>query len=150
MKWIPSHDPQMGRDPLFDNMQRICHCPISGCLKVQCHLLRCDAVQSGRNSLTFRRNLVPPCLGSKIKPSKKQTAIWTESSSCLLSIYSPLKMEAVRSSETSVNFYRTAWRHILVVFTVYRWVQQRPSVVPLFNWGCIRLRQDERCFCAIR
>jgi hypothetical protein len=70
--------------------------------------------------LTFRRNKLPPSPGSKIKPSKQAgEARCYLTSACdllLLVTYmvysSTLKLEAVRSFATSVNFYGTA-RHYM-------------------------------------
>jgi hypothetical protein len=49
-----------------------------------------DTVQSGRNSLTFRKNVLPLPLRPQSKPSNKN---------CYSAYSSPLKMETVRSSK---------------------------------------------------
>jgi hypothetical protein len=64
-------------------------------------------VQFSSSPLTFRRKVWPPAAGSKSKPSeisKKQSLI-----SCLAYTWN-LKMDAMNSSETSVEFYRIAQR----------------------------------------
>jgi hypothetical protein len=68
----------------------------------------------------FRRNVLSPSSGSKSNPRKqarKQAAgsVFVTYYSLLVfcSVYSPiLKMEALRSSETSITLYLTAWCHI--------------------------------------
>jgi hypothetical protein len=46
-------------------------------------LVACDAVWSGRNSQTFRRNVLPPSSGLKSKPSKGSTSVILLVSVCM-------------------------------------------------------------------
>jgi hypothetical protein len=65
-----------------------------------------NAVQSFESQPTFRRNISPPPSESKNKPSKAFLATCFVLVSCL--VYSLiLKMKAIYSSETSINFQRT-------------------------------------------
>jgi hypothetical protein len=72
---------------------------------------------SYRNSLTFRRNVLPPSPGSKSRQSNRHDLVTTQSpfkdvlslAGCVVYI-STLKMEAAFSSELSVNFYQTTRR----------------------------------------
>jgi hypothetical protein len=61
-----------------------------------------NAIYSGRSFPTFRQNVLPPSTVSKGKESEHRYVC------CLLLAYlayfSNLKMDAVRSSETSINF----------------------------------------------
>jgi hypothetical protein len=69
--------------------------------------LGCNVMQFSNSPPTFRRNEWPPTAGSKSKPSEisnKQALV-----SCLAYTWN-LKMEAISSSETSVDFYLTAQR----------------------------------------
>jgi hypothetical protein len=69
----------------------------------------------GRNSPSFRRNLLSPFSEKKSKSSKHPTRIKQSvehSSKKMLDYSSILKINAVRSSETSLNFYRTTRNHI--------------------------------------
>jgi hypothetical protein len=68
--------------------------------------LRGDAVQPGRRLPTFRRSVQPPFSGLKSKQNKNKSE---RSTNCLLVF--TLKMEAVRSSETSVNRLHGVTRH---------------------------------------
>jgi hypothetical protein len=79
-----------------------------------------SAVQSVENQPTFRRNMSPPSSGSN-EQSEKQACNWvanrSQRSTCLILVsrlaYSPILMlEAIYSSETSVDFQRTTHRYI--------------------------------------
>jgi hypothetical protein len=64
--------------------------------------LWCNAMYISRSSLTFRRNMLPLCFGSKSNPSKKPTRCRLVSCRA----YSlTLKMEMICSYKTSVDFY---------------------------------------------
>jgi hypothetical protein len=79
-------------------------------------LLWYNAMQSVEKEPMFRRNISPSSSGSKSKPSKKP--VWSmKLATCFmlvscLAYSSTLKMKATYSSEMSVSFQRTAWRHI--------------------------------------
>jgi hypothetical protein len=64
----------------------------------------------------FRRNISPKSSRSRCKITRTQHDSGSNLTCFLmvscLSYSSTLKMEAVRSSETLVNFYRTIWRYI--------------------------------------
>jgi hypothetical protein len=62
--------------------------------------MACDAMLTGRSSLIFRLNLVSLISG----PKGKNLTCMANSSA--------LRMEAVYSSETLGNFYRSIWRHV--------------------------------------
>jgi hypothetical protein len=95
--------------------------------------LECDTVDSSRSSLAFRMKLLPPSSRFKRKSSNRQAEVPYGLFSryvfepyfyrsalyacCLplagfLAYISTLKMEAVRSSETLENIYRTTRRNI--------------------------------------
>jgi hypothetical protein len=81
------------------------------------YFVRFDTVKSSRSLLMFLRKITPPSSGSKSMPSSQQDDR-VFSAACFLLVaclfYSSfLKMEAVRSSENSKDFYQTTWRHIL-------------------------------------
>jgi hypothetical protein len=64
---------------------------------------------------TFLRNISPPSSGSKNKPNKKPARKQVACRALLVSCSaypSTLKMEAICSSETSVDFQRTTRRYI--------------------------------------
>jgi hypothetical protein len=74
------------------------------------HLLGYNAVQSVESQPTFRRNILPPFSGSK----NKQAELCLPPAYTLVSCsayFSTMKMEAICSSETSVDFQRTTRRH---------------------------------------
>jgi hypothetical protein len=75
-----------------------------------CCLLRCDCVQSSRSSLMSRRNVLPLSSRSKSKATSKKQAVnpFTILVTCFV-LSSTLKMEAIRSFETSVNYH--TWDH---------------------------------------
>jgi hypothetical protein len=86
---------------------------------------RCDAVQSGISSSTFRRNvLLPLC--------------------CLLGLLFNPEMEAVLSSETSINVYQTTWRQIpehitLQNITILSYIGCPPEISSRPTWDRARL-----------
>jgi hypothetical protein len=59
-------------------------------------------VQPGRSLSTFRRNVLPLFSGQRSKPSKLDAGLLHSST---------LKMEAIFSTEKSVNFYHAAGGH---------------------------------------
>jgi hypothetical protein len=61
-------------------------------------------------------NVLNPYSGSERCKQKEGSS---KRSACLLSIYCTLKIVAVRSSETSVNFYQTTCTHIPKDSTVH-------------------------------
>jgi hypothetical protein len=61
--------------------------------------------------IEISENILPPSSGFKNKSSKKQT----EEQHCLLVIrqlFFDTNRQTVYSSEMSINFYHTTWRHI--------------------------------------
>jgi hypothetical protein len=80
------------------------------------YLLGYDDVESGKRLPKFRMNILPPF--SRLKSTLcKQQATSALLTACFLlitclSYCSILKMEAVFSSDTLVNFYQTTRRHI--------------------------------------
>jgi hypothetical protein len=102
---------------------------------------------SWRSPPTFRRNAQPLCSGIKSNPSNHQEASnisdgshsilagqLSRLSSCstFLARSSALKMEAVRSSETEINVYQTARRHV------------SKSLLYFFS-VCVRLFASSKC-----
>jgi hypothetical protein len=72
-------------------------------------------MQRIKSQPTFRRNISPPSSGSKNKPSKKPAWKLVASTTTLVSCspYSlTLKMEAICSSETLVDFQQTTFHYI--------------------------------------
>jgi hypothetical protein len=82
------------------------------------YLLGYNAVLSFESQPTFRRNTLPPYSGWN-KQSK--TLAWKQVTSRLVSCpaYSTLKMEAMCSSKTSVDFHWTTRRYILKNSTLH-------------------------------
>jgi hypothetical protein len=62
-------------------------------------------------SVTFRRNILPPSSGSKNTPSQEE--LWRSKLVSFLGLASALKMEALYSSEISIDLYWTTWHYIL-------------------------------------
>jgi hypothetical protein len=107
-------------------------------------LLWCNTTWFDRCSLTFRMNIWPPFSGSKSNPSK-----WPgRSRFCLLSTCltcsSALKIEAVCSSETLVNFYWITWCYITEDTTLHSHccenllnvkISDRPFEAESDHWG---------------
>jgi hypothetical protein len=89
----------------------------------------------------FLKNILPPSSGLKSKPSKTQaerdtgstSGLWLLLAGYLLDLSLSLKMAAVQSSETSVNFYQTTQRHI-------------PEGGPFYD-HCLSVSQVNVCFC---
>jgi hypothetical protein len=65
--------------------------------------LEFEAGKYGRISYTFRRELLLPSSGLKIKPDKQKAELCSVLTGCL-AYFSNLKTEAEYSSETSVMF----------------------------------------------
>jgi hypothetical protein len=65
----------------------------------ECYILEYDAMRPGRSSPTFRNNVLPPSYAWFLLVT-------------YLAYSSTVKMEAVRSSETSVTCYRITEYHI--------------------------------------
>lgn len=63
-----------------------------------------NAVYSGRSLQTFRGNVLVPTSWARNKLCLLHYSCW-------LDLLFALKMYALRSSETSVNFNQTTWRH---------------------------------------
>jgi hypothetical protein len=83
-----------------------CYIPWETCPKFEeYHLLGYSTVQSVECQPTFRRNISPLSSGSKNKPSKISAQKHIASRALL-------KMEAICSSETSVDLQRTTRRYI--------------------------------------
>jgi hypothetical protein len=82
----------------------------------------CDAVYRSRSLQTFLRNKLPLLLERKRKRSKEPVRSTQQAERSCLAYSSNLKMEAVRSSETSVKIYRTvrisSQKIVLVVTSV--------------------------------
>jgi hypothetical protein len=64
---------------------------------------------SGRSLWTFQRNVLPPSSRPKSKLSKKTSK---QASQLAWLISSTLKLEALCSSETLINFYQNIWHDI--------------------------------------
>jgi hypothetical protein len=75
-------------------------------------------VESDRNLPMFRRNVLPPPAG---------ITVFFLMVAFLAYFVLTLKMEAVRSSETSVNFYPTTQRHISEDSICYSRCQDNPE-----------------------
>jgi hypothetical protein len=80
---------------------------INAFLSEEYYLLVYNAMQSVESQPTFRRNMIPSS-GSKNKPSEKPASKQVATSA----YFSTPKMEAICSSETSVDFQRTTRRYI--------------------------------------
>jgi hypothetical protein len=70
------------------------------------YLLGHNAMQSVESQLTFRRNMFPPSSWLKNKPETSMKSSGKQLVSCLAYFFT-LKMEAISSSETSVDFQWT-------------------------------------------
>jgi hypothetical protein len=104
-------------------------------------LLGYNTVWSVENQPAFRRNILPPSSGSKNKVSKKPELCLPPAFTLVsCSAYSStLKMEAICSSETSVDFQRTTQRYIPEDGTLHnhRCENLKSYITKLFSkiWG---------------
>jgi hypothetical protein len=68
------------------------------------------------NQWTFRRNISPQSSGSKKNQARNQHEAGSKQATCFMLVssvaYSTLKMEAICSSETSIDFQRITLRCI--------------------------------------
>jgi hypothetical protein len=117
-------------------------------------------VYSVESQPTFRRNISPPSSGSKNKPSKNpEPELCLPLAFTLVSFsayFSILKMEAICSSETSVDFQRTSQRYIPEP-PLWEWhwsrtaLLLRPPLASADRGAPCRLRGDPfSCLCTNR
>jgi hypothetical protein len=94
------------------------------CQKTGYQFLGCDAIQSCRNVMTFRRNVLPPSSGPKSKPRRQRVPPEFRYSSARL--YGTLHYHAMRISDLII---RCPWLYNDILFVsklfTFRWYDDK-------------------------